>query len=422
MLLLLDNLEQVIEAAPDAFGARAVLSEPGAVSDEPRAPARAWRSRVRSATARLLGGRLALLRALTARTFGRDHRTLRPPRRPPARGRARRSTDEGAVSRADPRPTLRSPRPAERRQRRRRSAADAQGDDRVELRPPLAKRSSGSSERSPSSPVAARWTRPRRSPEPTSTRCSRSSRRASCASRTSATGCWRRSASTPARSSSRIGEAERRQAAYRVLPRSGRGAAGSGWTTDLRRATRALHGRSGELPGSTHAHDGGRRRSERCPLRPPPWSRQNLAGLPLADSLGERRSPASPCPGRRTRIVRMRLSGPPAARACWGTSTPHGSCCPRRSSSFEVLGDQRGLADAVAWTGQTELNSLNFADAVTLADRLTSLGEAMDDADIVHWGEACSAGRSSATPSLMETGKPRSGVGASQRLRRALRG
>lgn len=33
------------------------------------------------------------------------------------------------------------------------------------------------------------------------------------------------------------------------------------------------------------------------------------------------------------------------------------------------------------------MNSGNFADAVMVADRLTSLGEAMDDADIVHWGE-----------------------------------
>jgi predicted ATPase len=54
---------------------------------------------------------------------------------------------------------------------------------------------------------------------------------------------------------------------------------------------------------------------------------------------------------------------------------------------FEALGDQRGLADVVAWRSQTEYNSGNFADAVIDAERLTVLGEAMDDADIVQWGE-----------------------------------
>ena len=60
----------------------------------------------------------------------------------------------------------------------------------------LSTKSSGSSPASPSSPAAARSRQPRTWQTPTSTPCSRSSRRASFASRTSATGCWRRSASS----------------------------------------------------------------------------------------------------------------------------------------------------------------------------------------------------------------------------------
>jgi hypothetical protein len=54
-------------------------------------------------------------------------------------------------------------------------------------------------ERSPPSPGAARWRRRRRWPAPISIRFRRSSRRACCASRTSTTGCWRRSGSSPAK-------------------------------------------------------------------------------------------------------------------------------------------------------------------------------------------------------------------------------
>ena len=53
MLLLLDNLEQVIEAAPELSELAAVLSQPRPAGDEPRAPARAGRSRVRRPSARL---------------------------------------------------------------------------------------------------------------------------------------------------------------------------------------------------------------------------------------------------------------------------------------------------------------------------------------------------------------------------------
>ena len=57
-------------------------------------------------------------------------------------------------------------------------------------------RSSSSSPACPSSPAAARWRPPRRSPTPTSTPCSRWSRRASLRFTDGATGCSRRSAST----------------------------------------------------------------------------------------------------------------------------------------------------------------------------------------------------------------------------------
>ncbi len=67
MLLLLDNLEQVIEAAPELSALVCRMSQPRPAGDEPRAPARAGRSGVLRASARLLGGRLALLRALSAR-------------------------------------------------------------------------------------------------------------------------------------------------------------------------------------------------------------------------------------------------------------------------------------------------------------------------------------------------------------------
>ena len=65
-------------------------------------------------------------------------------------------------------------------------------------------RSSESSERCPSSPVAAHWKPQKRFPTPTSTQCSPSSRRASSASQTAATGCWRQFASTPANAKAKM--------------------------------------------------------------------------------------------------------------------------------------------------------------------------------------------------------------------------
>ena len=74
--------------------------------------------------------------------------------------------------------------------------ADAARHDRVVATSCSRRKSSSSSRVSPSSPAAARSRRRRKSRRPTSTRCSRSSRRACSASRTAATGCSRRSAST----------------------------------------------------------------------------------------------------------------------------------------------------------------------------------------------------------------------------------
>ena len=142
------------------------------------------RGRVPGASARRARGRLPLLRASATRAERRDRRALRAPRLAPARGRARRRPHEGALSGPDPRAPLRTPRPAAGRPRRRPPPADPPSDDRVVVRPPLPK-SSSSSLASRSSPAAAPSRPPRRSATPTSTPCSRSSRRAFCASRTS---------------------------------------------------------------------------------------------------------------------------------------------------------------------------------------------------------------------------------------------
>ena len=109
------------------------------------------------------------------------------------------------------------------------------------LRPPLRLRA-----------AAARSRRPRRSRRPTSTPCSPSSTRASSATRRIATGCSRRSASTPPSGSRRSGEAEefRRRHAEHFLAlaeeaephlrrRSSRGVARSAGEGARQRASRA---------------------------------------------------------------------------------------------------------------------------------------------------------------------------------------
>ena len=77
LLLLLDNLEQVIEAAPELSSLLAGLPQPHPPRHEPRAPARAGRGRVPGAPLAAAGGRLPLLRALPARAERGDRRALR---------------------------------------------------------------------------------------------------------------------------------------------------------------------------------------------------------------------------------------------------------------------------------------------------------------------------------------------------------
>ena len=111
LLLLLDNLEQVIEAAPELARAPQRLPQPHAPRHQPRAPAHPGRGRVRRPAARRARGRLPLLRARAARADGGDRRAVRAPRLAPARGRARRRSHEGADARPDPRAALAAPRP-----------------------------------------------------------------------------------------------------------------------------------------------------------------------------------------------------------------------------------------------------------------------------------------------------------------------
>ena len=65
----------------------------------------------------------------------RDRRALPPPRRPAARGRARRRPHEALSPAADPRAAGAAARPAPGRPRRRPAPADAAGDNRVVVRP-----------------------------------------------------------------------------------------------------------------------------------------------------------------------------------------------------------------------------------------------------------------------------------------------
>ena len=92
-----------------------------------------------------------------------------------AGGRPDARPHAGAAARA----ALPAPRSAQGRPRRGSAPADPQSDDRVVVRAALRRRSSSSSPASPCSQAAARSKRPRRSATPTSTRCSRSSTRAS---------------------------------------------------------------------------------------------------------------------------------------------------------------------------------------------------------------------------------------------------
>ena len=76
LLLLLDNLEQVIEAAPE-LAALLGLPQPHPARHQPRAAARAGRGRVPGPPARRARGRRPLLRARAASSRARDRRAMR---------------------------------------------------------------------------------------------------------------------------------------------------------------------------------------------------------------------------------------------------------------------------------------------------------------------------------------------------------
>ena len=182
MLLLIDNLEQVVEAAPELSSLLQGCPNLTLLVHKPRAPARAG-----------------------ARSSTRSHRCRS--RRPspssasaPSSSRATRLPSSVAVSTRS-RSRSSSPPPARRRSRPRRSWSGSRSGStcsRVAATPiPASRRcgrpssgattssptrSSASFGASPSSPAAARSRLPRRSATPISTRCSRSSRRAFSAS------------------------------------------------------------------------------------------------------------------------------------------------------------------------------------------------------------------------------------------------
>ena len=195
MLLLLDNLEQVIDAAPDARGlARACPNLALLVTSRERLrvrgeveyavpPLASWRRSSSSATAR-------------GSTSDDDDRALcarlddLPLAIELAAARTKSLTPAQILERLSQRlDLLKGGRDADPRQQTLRATIEWSYDllDAEEQRL-FARLSVFAGD--------ARWRPPRRSWTPTSTRCSPSSRRASCASRTSATGCSRRSASS----------------------------------------------------------------------------------------------------------------------------------------------------------------------------------------------------------------------------------
>ena len=138
LLLLLDNFEQVVDAAPGLGGlleactnlkllvtSRELLRIDGEVT-YPLPPL------VDTDAVELF------CLAVAARAVPADRRALPAARQPPAGDRARRGADDRARPGGDPRARLAAPRPARGRPRRRRAAAHAAGDDRVVARPPRA--------------------------------------------------------------------------------------------------------------------------------------------------------------------------------------------------------------------------------------------------------------------------------------------
>ena len=201
MLLLLDNLEQVIEAAPELSGL--VQSCPNLALLVTSRELLRVQGEVEYAVPPLASSEAVSLFCERSRLEATDEIAELCSRLDdlPLAVELAAARTKALSPASDPRASLPATRPAERRQRRRRPTADAAGDHRVELRPPVGGRAASLPSALGLRRVAARWTRRRRSQEPISTRCSRSSRRASSASRTSATGCWRRSGSSPARAS-----------------------------------------------------------------------------------------------------------------------------------------------------------------------------------------------------------------------------
>ena len=82
----------------------------------------------------------------------------------------------------------------------------------------------------------------------------------------------------------------------------------------------------------------------------------------------------------------MRLSGRHAARACWGVDRAR-HLLSEAEALFEVLGDQRGLADAVAWRS-TEVSSKAGERAWRSRSELSRYRRGIDDEDIARWGRS----------------------------------
>ena len=204
LLLLLDNLEQVVEAAPELaplLEACPNLKLLVTSRELLRIGARSS-TRSRPCSAR---SRRALLRAFPARARRGDRRALPAPGRAAARARAGRRPNERPHPGPDPRAPLAAARPAQRRQGRRPAPADAAGDDRMVLRPARRREQQlfarlavfrGGCTLEAAEQVA----------EADLDTLSRSSTRACCGARASASGCWRRSTSTRASASRGAGQ------------------------------------------------------------------------------------------------------------------------------------------------------------------------------------------------------------------------
>ena len=140
LLLVLDNFEHVVEAAPGLAAlvgacprlallvtSRERLQVQGEV--EYRLPPLAGAEAVD-----------ALLRPVRRRAVDGGRRAVPPSRRPAAGGRARRRAHERALARPDPRAARAATRPAARRPRRQPAPADAAGDARLVVRAALRRR------------------------------------------------------------------------------------------------------------------------------------------------------------------------------------------------------------------------------------------------------------------------------------------